>query len=132
VFALIAMGRLAAWFGHPEQYEPSPSSGARLDTDFGDLLAPSHRVSIMSPKSFEDAQYLADHFKRQQLVFVDLRDVDETLAKRMVDFCAGLTYALGGQVRPIVDGLFLLSPCGVEVSDGEGRQFAERAFFNQF
>jgi cell division inhibitor SepF len=132
VFALIAMGRLAAWFGHPEQYEPSPSSGARLDADFGDLLAPSHRVSIMSPKSFEDAQYLADHFKRQQLVFVNLRDVDETLAKRMVDFCAGLTYALGGQVRPIVDGLFLLSPSGVEVSDGEGRQLAERAFFNQF
>ena len=132
MFALIAMGRLAAWFGHPEQYEPSPSSGARLDADFGDFLAPSHRVSIMSPKSFEDTQYLADHFKRQQLVFVDLRDVDETLAKRMVDFCAGLTYALGGQVRPIVDGLFLLSPCGVEVSDGEGRQLAERAFFNQF
>ncbi len=131
MFALIAMGRLAAWFGPPEQYEPPPSSGARPGAGLGDLLGPSHRVSIISPKSFEDVQDLADHFKRQQLVFVDLRNADGALAKRMVDFCSGLTYALGGQVRPIVNRLFLLTPRGVEVSDGEGKQYAERAFFNR-
>ena len=125
------MGRLAAWFGHPEQDELSPPSGARLSAGLGDLLGSSHRVSVMSPKSFEEAQDLADHFKRQQLVFVDLRNLDDALSKRMVDFCAGLTYALGGQVRPIVDRLFLLTPRGVEVSDCEGEQFAERVFFNQ-
>jgi cell division inhibitor SepF len=125
------MGRLAAWFGHPEQDELSPPSGARLSAGLDDLLGPSHRVSVMSPKSFEEAQDLADHFKRQQLVFVDLRNLDDALSKRMVDFCAGLTYALGGQVRPIVDRLFLLTPHGVEVSDCEGEQFAERVFFNQ-
>ncbi len=131
VFALLAMGLLAAWFGHPEQGELPPSSAPRPGASLGDLLGPSRRVSIMSPKSFEEAQDLADHFKRQQLVFVDLRNLDDALSKRMVDFCAGLTYALGGQVRPIVDRLFLLTPRGVEVSDGEGEQFAERVFFNQ-
>jgi cell division inhibitor SepF len=131
VFALLAMGRLAAWFGHPEQYEPPRSSGAHPSAGLGDLLGPSRRVSIISPKSFEDAQDLADHFKRQQLVFVDLRNTDGALAKRIVDFCSGLTYALGGQVRPIVNRLFLLTPRGVEVSDGEGKQYAERAFFNR-
>jgi len=125
------MGRLAAWFGHLEQDELSPPSGAHLSAGLGDLLGPSHRVSVMIPKTFEEAQDLADHFKRQQLVFVDLRNLDDALSKRMVDFCAGLTYALGGQVRPIVDRLFLLTPHGVEVSDCEGEQFAERVFFNQ-
>ena len=131
MFALLAMGRLAAWFGHPEQDELSPPPGVPLSAELGNLLGPSHRVSVMSPKSFEEAQDLADHFKRQQLVFVDLRNLDDALSKRMVDFCAGLTYALGGQVRPIVDRLFLLTPHGVEVSDCEGEQFAERVFFNQ-
>ena len=130
MFALLAMGRLAAWFGHPEQDELSPPSGTRISTGLGDLGS-SHRVSVMSPKSFEEAQDLADHFKRQRLVLVDLRNLDDALSKRMVDFCAGLTYALGGQVRPIVDRLFLLTPRGVEVSDCEGEQFAERVFFNQ-
>ncbi len=131
MFALLAMGRLAAWFGHPEQDELPPPSDAPLSVGLGDLLGPSHRVSVMSPKSFEEAQDIADHFKRQRLVLVDLRNLDDALSKRMVDFCAGLTYALGGQVRPIVYRLFLLTPRGVEVSDCEGEQFAERVFFNQ-
>jgi cell division inhibitor SepF len=85
----------------------------------------------MSPKSFEETQEIADGFKRQQLVIVNLRDVDRELSKRMVDFCAGLTYALGGRVRPIADRLFLLTPHDVEVLDGEGEKLAEREFFNQ-
>ena len=125
--ALLALGRLAAWFGHSEHDEPSSSFGAPL----GDLLGSPRRVSVMSPKSFEETQEIADGFKRQQLVIVNLRDVDRELSKRMVDFCAGLTYALGGRVRPIADRLFLLTPHDVEVLDGEGEQLAEREFFNQ-
>ena len=85
----------------------------------------------MNPKSYEDAQELADCFKRQQVVIVNLRNVEEELAKRMVDFCAGLTYALGGQVRPVADRLFLLTPHDVEVLDEEDEQLAKREFFNQ-
>jgi cell division inhibitor SepF len=125
--ALLAFGRLAAWFGYSEHDEPSSSSGVTL----GDLLSSPRRVSVMSPRSFEEVQDLADSFKRQQLVVVNLRNVDEELSKRMVDFCAGLTYALGGQVQPIADRLFLLTPRYVEILDGEGEQLAERVFFNQ-
>ena len=96
MFALITMGRLAAWFGHPEQYEPSPSSGARLDADFGDLLAPSHRVSIMSPKSFEDAQYLAtvtEFLEGDDATQVASGDVDATLeALQPLAQAASLTF----------------------------------------
>lgn len=128
MLAVLAFGRLAAWFGHPEQDEPSTTFGAAL----GDLLSSPQRVSVISPKSFEDAQDLADCFKGQQLVILNLRNVDGELSKRMVDFCAGLTYALGGQVQPIADRLFLLTPRDVEVLDEEGDQLAERVFFNQF
>jgi cell division inhibitor SepF len=127
VLALLALGRLSAWFEDPEDDEPSSS----FDTAPDDFFSPPRRVSIMSPKSFEDAQDLADCFKREQLVIVNLRNVNGELAKRMVDFCAGLTYALGGQVRTITDRLFLLTPRDVKVSDKEGQQLIEREFFNQ-
>ena len=127
MLALLAFGRLPARFGHPERDVPSSSFSATLD----DFLGSPRRVSVVSPKSFEEAQHLADCFKSQQLVIVNLRHVNGELSKRMVDFCSGLTYALGGQVRPIADRLFLLTPRHVEVSNEEGEQLAEREFFNQ-
>ncbi len=74
---------MAGWFGDPEHDEPSPSFGAAPDG----FLGSSPRVSVMSPKSFEEAQDLADRFKRRQLVVVNLRNVDDELSRRMVDFC---------------------------------------------
>jgi cell division inhibitor SepF len=128
VSVLMAFGRMAGWFGDPEHDEPpSPSFGAAPDESLGS----PPRVSVMSPRSFEEAQDLAERFKRRQLVVVDLRNVGGELSRRMVDFCAGLTYALGGRVRAVADRVLLLTPQGVEVSNGEGEQLADRAFFNQ-
>ncbi len=127
VSVLMAFGRMAGWFGYPEHDEPSSTFGATPD---GFLGSPP-RVGVMSPKSFEEAQDLADRFKRRQLVVVNLRNVDGELSRRMVDFCAGLTYALGGRVRPVADRVLLLTPQDVEVSNREDEQLAERAFFNQ-
>jgi hypothetical protein len=127
VSVLMAFGRVAGWFGDPEHDEPSPSFGAAPDH----LLGLPPRVSVMSPRSFEEAQDLADRFKRRQLVVVNLRNVDCELSRRMVDFCAGLAYALGGQVRPVADRLLLLTPQDVEVSNREDEQLAERPFFNR-
>ena len=127
VSVLMAFGRMAGWFGNSEHDEPSPSFGAAPDG----FLDSSPRVSVMSPKSFEEAQDLADRFKRRQLVVVNLRNVDDELSRRMVDFCAGLAYALGGQVRPVADRLLLLTPQDVEVLNREDVQLAERVFFNR-
>jgi cell division inhibitor SepF len=74
---------------------------------------------------------MAECFKRQRIVLVNLQNVDGELSKRIVDFCAGLTYALGGRVRPIADQLFLLAPRDVELLDEEDEQLAKREFFNQ-
>lgn len=89
------------------------------------------RVSVLEPSSFNDAQALADRFKRQQPVILNLQSVDGELSRRMVDFCSGLTYALDGQIQSVANRVFLLTPRNVEVSAEERKRLAERAFFNQ-
>lgn len=89
------------------------------------------RVSVLEPSSFNDAQALADRFKRQQPVILNLQSVDANLSRRMVDFCSGLTYALDGHIQSVASRVFLLTPRNVEVSAEERKRLAERAFFNQ-
>jgi cell division inhibitor SepF len=89
------------------------------------------RVSVLEPSSFNDAQALADRFKRQQPVILNLQNVDGELSRRMVDFCSGLTYALDGNIQSVANRVFLLTPRNVEVSAEERKRIAERAFFNQ-
>jgi cell division inhibitor SepF len=89
------------------------------------------RVSVVEPSSFNDAQGLADRFKRQQPVILNLQNVDGDLSRRMVDFCSGLTYALDGHIQSVASRVFLLTPRNVEVSAEERKRIAERAFFNQ-
>lgn len=89
------------------------------------------KVSVLEPSSFNDAQALADRFKRQQPVILNLQSVDGDLSRRMVDFCAGLTYALDGNIQTVANRVFLLTPRDVEVSAEERKRLAERAFFNQ-
>ncbi len=89
------------------------------------------RVSVVEPASFNDAQALADRFKRQQPVILNLQSVDADLSRRMVDFCSGLSYALDGNIQTVANRVFLLTPRNVEVSAEERKRLAERAFFNQ-
>ena len=78
-----------------ERYGNQNSSHLRAVPD---NQPPPTRVSVLEPSSFNDAQALADRFKRQQPVILNLQSVDGDLSRRMVDFCAGLTYALDGQI----------------------------------
>ena len=96
-----------------------------------DQRMPPARVSVVNPASFNDAQALADRFKRQQPVILNLQQADQELSRRMVDFCSGLTYALDGQIQTVANRVFLLTPRNVEVSAEERKRLAERAFFNQ-
>lgn len=89
------------------------------------------RVSVVEPASFNDAQNLADRYKRQQPVILNLQNVDGDLSRRMVDFCSGLTYAMDGNIQSVANRVFLLTPRDVEVSAEERKRIAERAFFNQ-
>jgi cell division inhibitor SepF len=89
------------------------------------------RVHLVIPKSFNDAQDVADKFKDQIPVIINLQSSDSDLSKRLIDFASGLTYALDGGMQRIADKVFLLTPRNVEVSAEERARLIEKGFFNQ-
>ena len=89
------------------------------------------RVHLVIPKSFNDAQDVADKFKDAIPVILNLQSTDTDLSKRLIDFSSGLTYALDGGMQRIADKVFLLTPRNVEVSAEERARLIEKGFFNQ-
>ncbi len=89
------------------------------------------QVHLVVPKSFNDAQQIADQFKDQIPVILNLQGTDTDLSKRLIDFASGLTYALDGGMQRIADKVFLLTPRNVEVSAEERARLIEKGFFNQ-
>jgi cell division inhibitor SepF len=89
------------------------------------------RVHFVAPKSFNDVQDVADKFKESIPVILNLQGTDTDLAKRLIDFSSGLTYALDGGMQRIADKVFLLTPHNVEVSAEERARLVEKGFFNQ-
>jgi cell division inhibitor SepF len=92
----------------------------------------SVRVHLVVPRSFNDAQQIADKFKDSIPVILNLQSSDQDLSKRLIDFASGLTYALDGGMQRVADKVFLLTPRNVEVSAEERARLLERGgFFNQ-
>jgi cell division inhibitor SepF len=100
--------------------------GGRNGRSGGDV-----RVHLVVPKSFNDAQDVADKFKDSIPVILNLQGTETDLSKRLIDFASGLTYALDGGMQRIADKVFLLTPRNVEVSAEERARLIEKGFFNQ-
>ena len=103
-----------------------PVAGGRGARNGGDV-----RVHLVHPKSFNDAQQIADKFKDAVPVILNLQGVDTDLSKRLIDFASGLTYALDGGMQRIADKVFMLTPRNVEISAEERARLIEKGFFNQ-
>ncbi len=89
------------------------------------------RVHLVIPKSFNDAQQVADKFKQAIPVVLNLQGTDNELAKRLIDFASGLTYALDGGMQRIASKVFMLTPRNVQISAEERAELIEKGFFNQ-
>ena len=89
------------------------------------------RVHLVIPKSFNDAQQVADKFKDSVPVILNLQGVETDLSKRLIDFASGLTYALDGGMQRIADKVFMLTPRNVEISAEDRARLIEKGFFNQ-
>jgi cell division inhibitor SepF len=106
--------------------EAVPSSAVRA------APGPAARVHLVLPRSFNDAQQVADKFKDAIPVILNLQSCDQELSKRLIDFASGLTYALDGGMQRVADKVFLLTPRNVEVSAEERARLLERGgFYNQ-
>ena len=95
------------------------------------VASASVRVHLVVPRSFNDAQSIADKFKDSVPVILNLQGTDTDLSKRLIDFSSGLTYALNGGMQRVADKVFLLTPRNVEVSAEERARLIERSFFDQ-
>jgi cell division inhibitor SepF len=95
------------------------------------VASASVKVHLVVPRSFNDAQSIADKFKEYVPVIVNLQGTDPDLSKRLIDFSSGLTYALNGSMQRVADKVFLLTPRNVEVSAEERARLIDRGFFNQ-
>ena len=92
----------------------------------------SVKVHLVLPRSFNDAQQIADKFKQGIPVILNLQGADTELSKRLIDFASGLTYALNGGMQRVADKVFLLTPRNVEVSAEQRAALIERGgFYNQ-
>jgi cell division inhibitor SepF len=87
-------------------------------------------VTVVAPIRFSDAQEIGDLVKSGTPVIVNLQASERDLARRMIDFCSGVVYALGGSMKKAADQVFLLTPTNVEVSAEERQRLSERGLFD--
>lgn len=90
------------------------------------LSVASTKPHVVAPASFTDAQEVADEFKRNVPVIVNLQGVERDLMRRIIDFSSGLCYGLSGQMERVANHVYLLTPSDVEVSVEERRRWRER------
>jgi cell division inhibitor SepF len=87
------------------------------------------KVHVLAPSHFPDAKEIGDRLKASQPVIVNLQAADRELERRMIDFCSGAAYVLGGSMDKVADHVFLLTPTNVEVSAEEKRRLQERGLY---
>lgn len=86
------------------------------------------KVMVVEPFSFDDAQHVADHLKNRKPVVVNFENCDKEVAKRMIDFISGTTYALGGSIQKIGNHIFLCAPNNVDVAYSPHEEGADKEF----
>jgi cell division inhibitor SepF len=89
------------------------------------------KVNVVAPVQFADAQEIGDFVKSGSPVIVNLQASERDLARRMIDFCSGITYALAGSMEKVADQVFLLTPSNVEVSAEERQRLQERGLYRR-
>jgi cell division inhibitor SepF len=114
----------------PERHERRPTRVLHAVPENGHGRA-GVQVHLVVPKNFNDAQQIADQFKNDLPVILNLQGSDTELAKRLIDFSSGLTYALDGGMQKVADKVFMLTPPDVEVSAEERARLIEKGFYNQ-
>lgn len=83
---------------------------------------------IVIPRSFNEAQEIADTFKSSAPVIMNLQEADRDLSRRLIDFASGLCYGLGGSMDRVANSVYLLTPTDVEVSAEDKRRLEERGY----
>ncbi len=123
------------WTDSDSAVDRAPTTSTRRARLRGVDTSAQVRVHLVLPRSFNDAQQIADKFKDSIPVILNLQSADNELSKRLIDFASGLTYALEGSMQRVADKVFLLTPRNVELSAEERARAlggdSAGGFFNQ-
>ncbi|MCK7622111.1 cell division protein SepF [Streptomyces sp. RS10V-4] len=90
-----------------------------------------YRITTLHPRTYNEARTIGEHFREGTPVIMNLTEMDDTDAKRLVDFAAGLVFGLHGSIERVTQKVFLLSPANVDVTAEDKARIAEGGFFNQ-
>jgi len=117
-----ARGAYSAEDGRSRPDQRAPSDSVRAD------LA---RITTLHPRTYNEARTIGEHFRDGTPVIMNLTEMVDSDARRLVDFAAGLIFGLRGSIDRVTNKVFLLSPANVEVTAEDKARIAERDFFNQ-
>ncbi|MDQ3715275.1 MAG: cell division protein SepF [Actinomycetota bacterium] len=100
---------------------PSPVSRA----------ASEYRITTLHPRTYNEARTIGEHFRDGVPVIMNLSEMDDSDAKRLVDFAAGLSFGLRGSIERVTNKVFLISPQNVSVTAEDKARLKQNGFFNQ-
>lgn len=125
----------------PHGYDPRAEPVAQADGYTGSqgerrtvanaATADLARITTLHPRTYNEARTIGEHFREGIPVIMNLTEMVDSDAKRLVDFAAGLIFGLHGSIERVTNKVFLLSPANVEVTAEDKARIAERGFFNQ-
>ena len=95
------------------------------------VVAELSRITTVHPRTYNEARTIGEQYRDGTPVIMNLSDMDDSDAKRLVDFAAGLVFATRGTIERITNKVFLLSPPNVTVAAEDKRRIADSGFFNQ-
>ena len=120
--ANISERRRAPQAAPPQQARPGPQS----------VVAELSRITTLHPRTYNEARTIGENFREGTPVIMNLSEMDDSDAKRLVDFSAGLVFAVRGTIERVTNKVFLLSPPNVSVAAEDKARIAEQGgFFNQ-
>jgi cell division inhibitor SepF len=132
-------------YGEYDEYEEQaePVEAAQVRADYGGYVTEQPvepvpprqvelaRITTLHPRTYNEARTIGEHFREGTPVIMNLTEMVDSDARRLVDFAAGLIFGLRGSIDKVTNKVFLLSPANVEVTAEDKARIAERGFFNQ-
>lgn len=111
--------------GTPEYEAPAsrPAFSPRKEkADTGKVMSlgnSSNKVVFMKPERYETSKEICDHLQAKRIVLLNLDDTSKEIARRILDFMAGATYALGGKITRISSSTYIITPYSVDIVGGD-------------
>lgn len=107
-----------------ERRRPTPVQSAPM-------VAELSRITTLTPRTYNEARAIGEEYREGTPVIMNLSEMDDADAKRLVDFAAGLIFATRGSIERVTNKVFLLSPPNVSVAAEDKQRIADAGFFNQ-